>query len=154
MPPTVVRDRRINYSRHLPSKLSQYKQVGAPSAPEEAIMRVPTISLKLAAVLGVLVQPIQLAPAQAAATQPVPWHPCARITAACSQSGFVPNGAKQGLGIMLDCVRPIMTETPQRKQATKALPQIDPKVVAACKQRNPNFGKRRETTEQRDQRES
>jgi hypothetical protein len=34
-----------------------------------------------------------------------------------------------------------MTETPQRKQATKALPQIDPLVVAACKERNPNFGK-------------
>jgi hypothetical protein len=34
-----------------------------------------------------------------------------------------------------------MTETPQRKQATKALPQIDPQVVAACKKRNPNFGK-------------
>jgi hypothetical protein len=42
---------------------------------------------------------------------------------------------------MLDCIRPIMTETPQRKQATKALPQIDPQVVAACKKRNPNFGK-------------
>lgn len=117
-------------------------------------MRVSTIPLKLAAVLAVLAQPIQPTPAQAAATQPVPWHPCARITAACSQSGFVPNGAKKGLGIMLDCVRPIMTETPQRKQATKALPQIDPKVVAACKERNPNFGKRRETTEQRYKRES
>jgi hypothetical protein len=41
---------------------------------------------------------------------------------------------------MLDCIRPIMTETPQRTQATKALPQIDPLVVAACKERNPNFG--------------
>jgi hypothetical protein len=41
-----------------------------------------------------------------------------------------------------------MTETPQRKQATKALPQIDPKVVAACKERNPNFGKRREAKSQ------
>jgi hypothetical protein len=34
-----------------------------------------------------------------------------------------------------------MTETLQRKQAAKALPQIDPQVVAACKERNPNFGK-------------
>jgi hypothetical protein len=42
-----------------------------------------------------------------------------------------------------------MTEMPQRKQATKALPQIDPQVVAACKARNPNFGKRREAIEQR-----
>jgi hypothetical protein len=41
-----------------------------------------------------------------------------------------------------------MTETPQRTQATKALPQIDPEVVAACKQRNPNFGKGREAKSQ------
>jgi hypothetical protein len=112
-------------------------------------MRVTTLPLKLVSVLVVLAQPIQLTPTQAAATQPVPWHPCARITAACSQAGFVPNGAKRGLGIMLDCVRPIMTETPQRKQVTKALPQIDPQVVAACKARNPNFGKGREAIEQR-----
>jgi hypothetical protein len=40
-----------------------------------------------------------------------------------------------------------MFGTPQRKQATKALPQIDPQVVAACKQRNPNFGKGRAKSE-------
>ena len=63
------------------------------------------------------------------------------VRVACVQAGFDPNGAKRGRGIMLDCIRPIMTETPQRKQATKALPQIDPQAVAACKKRNPNFGK-------------
>ena len=83
----------------------------------------------------------QPTPAQAAATQPVAWHPCARIRAACNQAGFVRKGATSGRDIMLDCIRPIMTETPQRTQATKALPQIDPLVVAACKERNPNFGK-------------
>ena len=103
------------------------------------------LPLSLAGVLVVLGQPIQIKPTHAATTKPVPWHPCARITAACSQAGFVANGAKRGAGIMLDCVRPIMTETPQRKQATKALPQIDPQVVAACKERDPNFGKRRKT---------
>jgi hypothetical protein len=79
--------------------------------------------------------------AQSARTQPVPWHPCARIRAACTHAGFVPNGTKRGLGLMSDCIRPIMSGTPQRKQATKALPQIDPQVVAACNERNPNFGK-------------
>jgi hypothetical protein len=49
---------------------------------------------------------------------------------------------------MLDCIRPIMTETPQRKQATKALPHIDPQIVVACRQRNPNFGKGREARKQ------
>jgi hypothetical protein len=40
-----------------------------------------------------------------------------------------------------DCIRPIMTATPPQQQATKPLPQIDPQVVAACKQQDPNFGK-------------
>ena len=99
-------------------------------------MRATLVSLLI--LLALAVQPT---PAQAATTQPVSWHPCARIRAACNQAGFVRNGAKRGLGIMLDCIRPIMTEMPQRTQATKALPQIDPLVVAACKERNPNFGK-------------
>jgi len=46
-----------------------------------------------------------------------------------------------GAGIMVDCIQPIIAGTPQRKQATKALPQIDPQVVAACTKRDPNFGK-------------
>ena len=95
----------------------------------------------LVSLLILLTLPIQPTPAQAATTQPVSSHPCARIRAACNQAGFVRDGAKSGLGIMLDCIRPIMTETPQRTQATKALPQIDPLLVAACKERNPNFGK-------------
>jgi hypothetical protein len=104
-------------------------------------MRVTTIPLTLVSVLVVLAQPVQPTPTQAAATQTVPWHPCARITAACARAGFVAGGAKMGLGMAVDCIRPIMVGTPQRKQATKALPQIDPQVVAACKERNPNFGK-------------
>jgi hypothetical protein len=98
-----------------------------------------TISIPLTLVILLLTAPSNSSLAQLA--QPVPWHPCAQITATCTQAGFVPNGAKRGLGIMLDCIRPIMIGTPQRKQATKALPQIDPQVVEACRQRNPNFGK-------------
>ena len=89
----------------------------------------------------------QTAPAQPAPTQPAPAQPapnrvgpCAQITAACKQAGFVPNGAKTGVGIIVDCVRPIMVGTPQQLQGAKPLPQVDPQVVAACKQRNPNFG--------------
>ena|SRR5689334_4173609 len=101
------------------------------------------LPLSLAGVLVVLGQPIQITPTHAATTKPVPWHPCARIRAACTQAGFVGNGAKSGAGIMLDCVRPIVTQTPRRKQAIKPLPEIDPQVVAACKKRDPNFGKSR-----------
>ena len=105
-------------------------------------MRVTAIRLILVGLFVVLAQSVQPTPSQArAAAKPVPWHPCARIRMACVQAGFVPNGAKRGHALMLDCIQPIMTETPQRKQATKALPEIDPQFVAACKKRNPHFGK-------------
>jgi hypothetical protein len=104
-------------------------------------MRATTITLGLASVLFTGAFSLSLAqPTLPAPAQPVPWHPCAKITAACTQAGFVPNGAKIGLGIEVDCIRPIMVGTPQRKQAAKALPQIDPQLVLACKGRNPNFG--------------
>jgi len=54
--------------------------------------------------------------------------------------GFVPDGAKTGVGIEVDCIRPIVIGTPQRQQATKPLPPVDPQIVSACKERNPNFG--------------
>jgi hypothetical protein len=86
--------------------------------------------------------PTQIAPAQPAPGQPAPRRggPCAQITAACKQAGFVPKGAKTGAGIFVDCIRPIMAGAPQGVQGTKPLPPIDPQMVAACKQQNPNFG--------------
>jgi len=104
-------------------------------------MRATTMTLSLVGLLYSAVFSVSLAqeplpvPAQS-----VPWHPCAKITAVCSQAGFVPNGAKTGVGIEVDCIRPIMAGTPQRAQATKALPQVDPQVVQACKERSPKFG--------------
>ena len=50
----------------------------------------------LVSLLILLALPVQSTPAQAAATQPVSWHPCARIRAACNQAGFVRNGGQQG----------------------------------------------------------
>jgi hypothetical protein len=85
-------------------------------------------------------------PAQApSATQPpaspTQQGPCEQIMAACRQAGFVQGGAKTGAGLQVDCVRPIMQGgTFQRPKASKALPQVDPQIVAACKTRNPNFG--------------
>ena len=58
-----------------------------------------------------------------------PTGACAQIADACKKAGFAPGSGISG------CVRPIMAGTPQQK-----LLQIDPQVVAACKQRNPNFG--------------
>ena len=85
-----------------------------------------------------LAQPAQPAPTQPAQAAPMGTRPCAAITAACKQAGFVPNGAKTGAGIVVDCIRPIMVG--KKIQGTKPLPQVDPQVVAACKQQNPNFG--------------
>jgi hypothetical protein len=93
--------------------------------------------------------PVQPAPVQSAPVQPapvqsapvLPTKPCAQIRAVCTQAGFVPNGANMGVGIVVDCIQPIIAGTPQRKRATKPLPQIDPQVVVACKNQNPNFGK-------------
>jgi hypothetical protein len=94
--------------------------------------------------------PAQAQPAQPAPDQPAhvqsapeesaPTKPCAEIRAACIQAGFVPNGANMGIGIIVDCIRPIMAGTPQRKRAAKPLPQIDSQLVVGCKTRNPNFG--------------
>jgi hypothetical protein len=90
--------------------------------------------------------PAQSAPAQSAPAQSAPAQsalkggPCGQIRAICTQAGFVPSGANMGVGIVVDCIRPIMAGTPQRPRAGRPLPQIDPRVVVACKNQNPNFG--------------
>jgi hypothetical protein len=109
-------------------------------------MRVTAITLTLVGpLLAGLLSPLpaqtaQPAPTQGAPAQPVPWHPCAQVRAACEQAGFVRAGAKMGLGIGVDCIRSIMFGAPQWQQAAKALSKIDPQLVAACKERNPDFG--------------
>ena len=59
-------------------------------------------------------------------------RPCVDITAACQEAGFVRGGAREGNGLMVDCVAPIMRGMPQRSKASKPLPPIDPQLVAAC----------------------
>ena len=66
--------------------------------------------------------------------------PCAQIRAACEQAGFARGAAKEGNGIQVDCLRPIMLGTPQPRRASIPLPQVDPQLVEACKARNPAFG--------------
>jgi hypothetical protein len=66
--------------------------------------------------------------------------PCAQIKIVCTEAGFAQGHAKDGAGLMVDCIRPVMQGVPQRAKAAKPLPQIDPKIIAACKAKNPNFG--------------
>ena len=100
-----------------------------------------------AAQQGPSATPPPASPAQGpSATQPpappAQQGPCQQIMAACQQAGFVQGGAKTGAGLQVDCVRPIMQGgTFQRPKASKALPQVDQQIVAACKASNPNFGK-------------
>jgi len=66
--------------------------------------------------------------------------PCQELRAACQRAGFTAGGAKEGAGILIDCIAPIMRGTAQRPKAMKPLPQIDLQIVEACKAANPSFG--------------
>jgi hypothetical protein len=47
--------------------------------------------------------------------------------------------AGKGLGISADCVVPIVHGTAQPATAAKPLPEIDPRIAAACRERNPHY---------------
>jgi len=66
--------------------------------------------------------------------------PCQQIRQACLNAGFVEGAAKQGNGLVLDCLGPIMKGTAQPVKASKTLPTIDAQVIAACHTADPNFG--------------
>jgi hypothetical protein len=91
------------------------------------------------AVLGMLLFGlVPCGPAHAAPRQPA----CVELMSACEQAGFVRGDAKGGDGLFVDCVVPILRGTPQRRRASKPLPQTDPGLVADCRAQNPNFGQR------------
>jgi hypothetical protein len=75
----------------------------------------------------------------ATAQQALP-RPCAALRAVCLQAGFVPQGARAGDGLVVDCIRPLMQGIPQPARATKPLPAVDPQLVEACRAQNPSFG--------------
>src|SRR5450432_3202450 len=83
---------------------------------------------------------IMIASGAVAVAQPArPPGACRQMIAACQEAGFAQGGARSGEGLQVDCVRPIMQGGAQRRRGSKALPQIDPKLVEACKATNPNF---------------
>jgi hypothetical protein len=65
---------------------------------------------------------------------------CEQIVAVCSAAGFVKGDARQGHGLWVDCVNPIMRGAPQPPKAEKPLPPVSPDLLAACRQKHPNFG--------------
>ncbi len=77
--------------------------------------------------------------------------PCLKIKQVCEEAGFKQNAVKEGIGLQVDCIRPLIEGTPQRKSAAKPLPRIDASVVAACKAKNPTFGTPNKLNDQPDQ---
>jgi len=66
--------------------------------------------------------------------------PCKTIHDACTAAGFVKGDAKDGKGLWVDCIDPIMQGTAQPAKAVIKLPAVDAAQVAACKAKHPNFG--------------
>ena len=67
-------------------------------------------------------------------------HPCVQIEQQCKAAGFVQGQVKEGTGLWVDCIDPIMRGTPQPAKAKMKIPSVDPALVSACKAKNPNFG--------------
>jgi hypothetical protein len=84
----------------------------------------------------------------ASAQQGLP-RPCAALRTVCLQAGFVPQGARAGEGLAVDCLRPLMQGIPQPRRATKPLPAVDPQLIEACRAQNPNFGMANAAQQQR-----
>jgi hypothetical protein len=87
-----------------------------------------TLALSFASVAGAQTPP------------PKPPGPCQQIVEACKSAGFIEGDAKNGNGLGKDCIAPIMRDSAQPPNAQIALPKVSADVVAACKQRRPNFG--------------
>ncbi len=66
--------------------------------------------------------------------------PCRQIREVCQGAGFVQGAARQGVGLQIHCIVPIMQARPQPPTARKPLPKVNPQLVANCKASNPRFG--------------
>jgi hypothetical protein len=69
--------------------------------------------------------------------------PCGEVESACKSAGFVEKGSEVGKGLWSECIDPIMQG--RTVKAVKPLPKVSPQTVAACKAKNPTFGRPKET---------
>jgi lipoprotein-anchoring transpeptidase ErfK/SrfK len=65
---------------------------------------------------------------------------CRQINMACQGAGFIQGAARQGIGLQVHCIMPIMQARAQPSSARKPLPKVNPQLVADCKASRPNFG--------------
>jgi lipoprotein-anchoring transpeptidase ErfK/SrfK len=66
--------------------------------------------------------------------------PCRQIRAACLNAGFIQGAAREGIGLQIHCIMPIMQARAQPLTARRPLPKVDPQTVADCRARNARFG--------------
>ena len=66
---------------------------------------------------------------------------CRQIRAACESAGFAQGAARQGIGLQVHCMVPIMQGRPQPPTARRPLPKVDPQLAANCGARVARFGR-------------
>jgi lipoprotein-anchoring transpeptidase ErfK/SrfK len=69
--------------------------------------------------------------------------PCREIRLACESAGFAQGAAREGVGLQFHCIIPIMQARAQPPSARRALPAVNPQLVADCQASNPSFGQPR-----------
>ena len=82
---------------------------------------------------------------QASVNSPIPPPtmfpgPCRFIELSCIGSGFTKGDWTPGQRLWKDCENPISQGIAKVPGATRSLPLIDPKILAACKAQHPKFG--------------
>jgi lipoprotein-anchoring transpeptidase ErfK/SrfK len=70
-------------------------------------------------------------------------QPCRQIRLACESAGFTQGAARDGVGLQVHCIIPIMQARVQPPTARRALPRVSPQLVAECQADNPGFGQPR-----------
>src|SRR4051812_29788423 len=100
--------------------------------------------LQMKSAILVMMGSLVMAPLTAQAAGDAASHPCEQIKKACEAAGFIKGEAKQGNGLWVDCIDPVMRGQAQPKKATKPLPPVDAALVAACKAKHPHFGQGKE----------
>jgi lipoprotein-anchoring transpeptidase ErfK/SrfK len=68
---------------------------------------------------------------------------CRQIRLACEGAGFTQGAAREGVGLQVHCIIPIMQTTAQPPSARRPLPRVDAQLVADCLASNPGFGQPR-----------
>jgi lipoprotein-anchoring transpeptidase ErfK/SrfK len=66
---------------------------------------------------------------------------CGQIRAACMAAGFVQGAGRDGIGLQVHCMMPIMLARPQPASARKPLPQVSPQLVADCRTTSARFAR-------------